>query len=143
MTDTLIDQLREACASVCDALKYFEEGYTSAQRTPIDGSERCESVEQFIECRLNFEAFEIPELSPFVQDLDGYLFNVESVSEFDKKKRKFKEVVIGLNQSPETYIGSMDYSEFWQAMNSLLKNENKQFKFSWACKKSRMKIELL
>ena len=143
MTDTLIDNLRQACASVCDTLKYFEENYTSVSRTPVDGPERCESVEQFIECRLNFEAFEIPELLPFVQDLDGYLFNVESVSEFDKKKRKFKEVIIGLNQSPETYIGSMDYSEFWQAMNSLLKNENKQFKFSWACKKSRMKIELL
>ena len=143
MTDTLINKLKQACASVCDALKYFEEDYTSASRTPIDGPERCESVEQFIECRLNFEAFDIPELLPFVQDLDGYLFNVNNVSDFDKKKRKFKEVTISLNQSPETYIGSRDYSEFWQAMNSLLRNENKCFKFSWACKKSRVKIELL
>ena len=139
----IIDNLKQACANVCDTLKYFEEDYTSVARTPVDGPERCSSVEQFIECRLNFEAFEIPELLPFVQDLDGYLFNVENVTEFDKKKRKFKEVTISLNQSPETYIGSRDYFEFWQAMNSLLENENKQFKFSWACKKSRMKIELL
>jgi hypothetical protein len=68
---------------------------------------------------------------------------VQEVVEFDKKKRKFKEVVISLNQSPQTYIGMGDFGEFLEALNSLLSNENKCFKFSWACKKSRMKVELL
>lgn len=138
-----ISDLKEACANVCDTLKYFEKDYSSASRTPVDCPERCGSVEQFIECRLNFECFDIPELQPFVQDLDGYLFQVEEVIDFDKKKRRFKEVIISLNQSPQTYIGMNDYGEFLQALNSLLKNENKCFKFSWACKKSRIKIELL
>lgn len=138
-----INNLKEACANVCDTLKYFEKDYSSASRTPVDCPERCSSVEQFIECRLNFECFDIPELQPFVQDLDGYLFQVEEVIDFDKKKRRFKEVIISLNQSPQTYIGMSDYGEFLQALNSLLKNENKCFKFSWACKKSRIKIELL
>jgi hypothetical protein len=138
-----ITDLREACASVCDTLKYYEKDFSSALRTPVDCPERCGSVEQFIECRLNFECFSIPELLPFVQDLDGYLFQVQEVVEFDKKKRKFKEVVISLNQSPQTYIGMGDFGEFLEALNSLFSNENKCFKFSWACKKSRMKVELL
>lgn len=138
-----ISDLKEACANVCDTLKYFEKDYSSASRTPVDCPERCSSVEQFIECRLNFECFDIPELQPFVQDLDGYLFQVEEVIDFDKKKRRFKEVIISLNQSSQTYIGMGDYGDFLQALNSLLKNENKCFKFSWACKKSRIKIELL
>ena len=87
-----INNLKEACANVCDTLKYFEKDYSSASRTPVDCPERCSSVEQFIECRLNFECFDIPELQPFVQDLDGYLFQVEEVIDFDKKKRRFKEV---------------------------------------------------
>ena len=138
-----ITDLKEACASVCDTLKYYEKDFSSALRTPVDCPERCGSVEQFIECRLNFECFSIPELLPFVQDLDGYLFQVVEVIDYDKKKKKFKEVIITLNFSPETYIGNSDYGEFWIALNSLLSNENNSFKFSWACKKSRMKIDLL
>ena len=138
-----ITDLKEACASVCDTLKYYEKDFSSALRTPVDCPERCGSVEQFIECRLNFECFSIPELLPFVQDLDGYLFQVVEVIDYDKKKKKFKEVIITLNFSPETYIGNNDYGEFWIALNSLLSNENNSSKFSWACKKSRMKIDLL
>ncbi len=141
--ESLIDELKQACADVCDTVKYFEADFSSASRTPVDRPERCESIEQYVECRINFEAFSIPKLIPFVQDLDGYLFLVQNVVDYDKKRKKFKEVIITLNQSPETYIGENDYSEFWQALNSLLSNENKCFKFSWACKKSRIKIELL
>ena len=141
--EALIDELKQACADVCDTVKYFEADFSSAKRTPVDGPERCGSIEQFIECRLNFEAFDIPILTPYVQDLDGYLFQVVEVIDYDKKKKKFKEVIITLNFSPETYIGSSDYGEFWIALNSLLSNENNSFKFSWACKKSRMKIDLL
>jgi hypothetical protein len=143
MEEVLINDLRQACAEVCDTVKYFEANFSSASRTPVDGPERCGSIEQFVECRLNFEAFNIPLLAPYVQDLDGYLFQVVEVIDFDKKKKKFKEVIISLNFSPETYIGESDYSVFWQALNSLLSNENNSFKFSWACKKSRMKIDLL
>lgn len=137
------EQIKQACADVCSTMKYYEDGgYTSVSRTPVDAPERCDSPEQFLEARLNFECFSIPELSRFVEELDGYLFKVVEIKEFDKKKRKFKEAYITLNLSPETYIGTSEYSEFWQALNSLLENESKCFKFSWGCKKSRIKIEL-
>jgi hypothetical protein len=138
-----INILKTACADVCDTVKYCEKDYTSVIRTPVDGPERCSSIEQFVECRLNFECFEIPELEAFAKSMDGYLFKVVEVVDFDSKRKRFKEVIISLNQSPETYIGQTDYGEFWIAVNSLLENENKCFKFSWACKKSRMKLNLL
>ena len=137
------EEIKEACANVCSTMKYYEDGgYTSVQRTPVDAPERCDSPEQFLEARLNFECFGIPELAPFEESLDGYLFRVVEIKDYDKKRRKFKEAQITLNLSPETYIGNSEYSEFWQALNSLLENESKCFTFSWACKKSRIKINL-
>lgn len=137
------DRIKQACADVCNTMKYYEDGgYTSVSRTPVDVPERCDSPEQFLEARLNFECFSIPELIPFVENLDGYLFKVIELKGYDKKRRKFKEAIVTLNLSPETYIGSEEYSDFWQALNSLLENESKCFKFSWANKKSRIKIEL-
>jgi hypothetical protein len=89
--------IKTIISNVNRTLKSYEKGYCSVKRTPETYQERCESFEEFIERRFNFEASKIPELNDVVMRTEGKLFCCTEIEEPDEKKRKFKSATIKIN----------------------------------------------
>lgn len=86
--------LKEIVAEVNRTLSYFEKFYSSAKRTPDSYQERCNSFEEYITNRFNFEASKIPEFEELVYKTDGHLFKCAVLEDADEKKRKFKRAIV-------------------------------------------------
>jgi hypothetical protein len=89
--------IKTIISNVNRTLKSYEKGYCSVKRTPETYQERCESFEDFIERRFNFEASKIPELNDVVMRTEGKLFCCTEIEEPDEKKRKFKSATVKIN----------------------------------------------
>ena len=86
--------VKEIISNVNKTLKSYEKSFTSVKRTPDSYQERCNSFEDFIERRFNFEAAKIPEFSDIVMRTGGQVFYCSEIEEPDEKKRKFKSATI-------------------------------------------------
>lgn len=86
--------LKEIISGVNKTLSYFERCYSSAKRTPESYQERCNSFEEYITNRFNFEASKIPEFEELVLKTDGHLFKCTVIEDADEKKRKFKRAIV-------------------------------------------------
>lgn len=86
--------VKEVISNVNKSLRYYEKSYTSVKRTPEAYQERCESFEEFIERRFNFEASKIPEFSDVVMRTEGKVFICTEIEDPDEKKRRFKSATI-------------------------------------------------
>lgn len=86
--------IKEVISNVNRTLKSYEKSFTSVKRTPEAYQERCDTFEQFIGRRFNYEAAKIPEFSDLVMKTDGLLFYCSEIEEPDEKKRKFKTATI-------------------------------------------------
>lgn len=140
---------KECLISVCNTVNRFYEKFdlenrywSSVTRTPAGDIERCETMEQFVECRINFECFFIPELKKYSEMMDGHLFDVVSLEGIDEKKRKFKTCMIALHELSDTWISDQDFWTIHEEICKLLGPERRIF-FSWAKSKSRIKLQLL
>lgn len=81
--------LKELISRVNSTLGYYEKDYISVKRTPWSDRERCESFEQYVEARFNYECFQIPELYDALIATEGHLFRCQSLENPDTAKRRF------------------------------------------------------
>lgn len=95
--------------NVLNTLRKFELGFTSVKRNPIDYQIRVQSLEEFIECRLNFEAFKVSELLRAVELLDGYLFKVTHVE--GVRRNRFNKIRIELSTSCPEGVSQDEFDE--------------------------------
>ena len=86
--------VKEVISNVNKSLRYYEKSYTSVKRTPDSYQERCESFEEFVERRFNFEASKIPEFADVVMRTEGKVFICTEIEDPDEKKRRFKSATI-------------------------------------------------
>lgn len=84
--------------SVVDKLSYYEKGFTRVKRTPVEYGIRPDTLSQFIECRINFEAFKDPYLRKYEELMDGYLFLVKSI-DGERRGNKFDSITIEVNDN--------------------------------------------
>jgi hypothetical protein len=125
--------------NVNSSLPYYDKGFVSVKRTPVGDKERVDSLEQFIECRLNYECFEVPELRPFAEAFDGHLFEILEVLDKDEHKRRFSFVRAEICKKPEIYIGERDFLESLSEIQELLGGSI--LKFNYSQKKTKISIE--
>lgn len=100
--------VENAIMGMIKSLPYFEAEYVSLLRSPgsID-KERIHTFEQYIECRINNEFYSVPEISDIVDNFDGYLISVVSVSQppNNKYKNRYNEIQIEINEFCPDYCG--------------------------------------
>jgi len=89
------EKIIKAIASrVNKTLNYFEKDFISAQRSPEVEKERCQTLEDYIEKRFNYEAYKVPELREAIRLTEGHLFYVDELEEVNEAKRRFKKAHI-------------------------------------------------
>lgn len=88
--------IKETIANVNRTLNYYEKDFISVQRTPWTDKERCQSFEQYVEARFNFELAKIPEFEYLCQVFDGKLFGLLELKESNPDLRKFKLATFSL-----------------------------------------------
>lgn len=99
-------ELEQAIVEVIESLRYYEAEFRSVKRCPLSTDlERIHTLRQYIECRLNFELYSVPELREYAPFFDGHLFNVLSISGVDEKKRRFQTFEAALNFGCPEYGG--------------------------------------
>ena len=133
-----LDVIINLISRVNSTLSYYEKSFISAKRTPDIERKRCESFEEYIEIRFNYEAFKIPELKQAVEETEGRLFSIVELEEPNLTKRRFKMAKIRLlddNLLPESCEN--------------LKNEIKQIRTAlggnvicFNCLKKKIKINI-
>lgn len=94
--------IKETIARVNRTLSYYEKDFISVQRSPWTDKERCQSFEQYVEARFNFELSKIPEFEYLCQVFDGKLFGLMDLKDPDPDLRKFKLATFSL--PPEEII---------------------------------------
>lgn len=100
--------VENAIMGMIKSLPYYEAEYVSLLRSPgsID-KERMHSFQQYIECRINNEFFSVPEVRDIVENFDGYLIVVTSVSQEagQEERNKYREIRIEINEYCPEYLG--------------------------------------
>jgi hypothetical protein len=89
-----INQMVYDVARTC---RLYEKGFTSVKRSPVDYQTRPSSLKEFIECRINYEAFKYPELVELEQKFDGRLFKVLKLENVNYHRNTFDKVIIVVN----------------------------------------------
>jgi len=93
--DKEVKQLLKGMLSRVNAtLKYYEADWISAQRTPEIEKTRVTSFEEYVEIRVNYEAFKIPEFRNAVRLFEGRLFVCNSLTNINDIRHKFKQATI-------------------------------------------------
>ena len=82
---------------------YKRNGWVDCRRTPSSGSEIISEMNEFIDARLNREAWNIPEFREAEELLGGHLFKCESIHSVDEVRKKYKQAVFSLT-TPEKVI---------------------------------------
>lgn len=108
-------KFNEIVAKVVSTIRVYEKGFTSVKRTPVDYQVRITSLSEFIEFRLNFEAFKMDSLRSYEELMDGYLFKVDSLENEDGNS--FSKANISLGIKPE-YMSEEIYNNL---INSVIK----------------------
>lgn len=138
--------IKEVIAQVNRTLPYYEKDFISVQRTPWTDKERCQSFEQFVEARFNFELSRIPEFSYLEQVFEGRLFGMLELKEPDPDLRKFRLATLSLPPehiikellSPVPEMEALIYDEIAKIKNYLGGNV---IKFNAVKKKIKIIIE--
>lgn len=100
--------LKGLVSEINRTLTYYERSFSSVKRTPDTYQERCNSFEEFVENRFNFEASKIPELEEAIVATGGKLFECVSIDEPDEKKRRFKTATIRIRDIKDINPRIMD-----------------------------------
>lgn len=95
--------IKELISRVNSTLGYYEKDYISVKRTPWSDRERCETFEQYIEARFNYECSQIPELQEALELSEGHLFCCTELLDPDTSKRRFSLARVELVK-PEPYF---------------------------------------
>lgn len=136
-----IEDLRELCVNVNASLPYYEKDYISVKRSPASDRERVTSFRQYIECRINYECFGIPQLRPYAEAFDGYLFEVTAVIGQDEDRRRFTIVEAEIRKSPEYYMADGE-SDFMETLDNAMKVlGGSKLRFNYSQKKTKIYIE--
>lgn len=130
--------LTDAIKRVNETLRSFEINWISLKRSPYSEKERIHSFRQFIECRLNMEAYYVPELREFVEKFDGHFLEVTSVIGENLKKKRFEYVIAYVNKSPDWYFGE-NFLEDMERIENLLGGT--KIKFTHSAKRPKINIE--
>lgn len=99
--------IKELISRVNSTLNYYEKDYISVQRYPMGERERCESFEQYIEARFNYECCRIPEFYDAVIATNGRLFSCTGLVDPDVVKRRFTSASVTLID-PKTLPGASE-----------------------------------
>lgn len=86
--------LKKIISEVNRTLPYYEKCFSSARRTPETYQERCNSFEEYVTNRFNFEASKVPEFEEIILKTDGHVFKCVELEDADEKKRRFKRAVV-------------------------------------------------
>ena len=87
--------IERAILGVIKSLPSFEPDYISLLRRPGDIDKvRVHTLEEFIECRLNFEFFSIPEIYDYVSDFNGYLIRIVELQVPNDRGRRNRFTII-------------------------------------------------
>lgn len=89
--------MKEIISRVNQTLGYYEKDFISVKRTPISDKERCESFEQYLESRFNYECSRHEELSDIIIMHDGFVFKCKYINEFDSQRNRFKQACMTIN----------------------------------------------
>lgn len=89
--------IKEIISKVNCSLNYYEKDYVSVKRTPFTDKERCESFEQYIEARFNYECCQVPELLDAAIKVEGHLFQCKYLENPDTSRRKFTTACVILD----------------------------------------------
>lgn len=82
---------------------YKKNGWIDCCRTPSSGQEIIAEMSDFLDARLNREAWNIPEFREAEELLGGHLFKFESITGIDEVRKKYKQAVFTLT-TPEKVI---------------------------------------
>lgn len=74
---------------------YKKGGWVDTRRTPSSGPNYVNSLEEYVEARFNREMWEVPEVYPACELLDGRLFSCR-LDECDEMKKRFKIATLTL-----------------------------------------------
>lgn len=87
--------IKELISRVNSTLGIFEAEWISCKRTPnSEEAEVCNTFEEFVEIRFNYECSKIPEFSKILEETDGHLFVCKWIEDVDIVKRKFSQACI-------------------------------------------------
>ena len=89
--------IKGVVSEVNRTLPYFEKSFSSAKRTPDTYQERCNSFEEYVTNRFNYEASKIPELEEIIYKTEGHVFKCVELEDPDEKKRRFKRARIEID----------------------------------------------
>ncbi len=112
--------IRGVISRVNSTLGIYEKHYISCKRTPDSGIEQCESFEQFIEIRFNYECYKVPELQKLIEATDGHLFSCINVDSPDLAKRKFKSATVKILDMEDILEGDEDLKKMLENLYNLL-----------------------
>lgn len=101
-----LSELEDIVFKVLSTIKKYESGFISAARTPVDPRERCYSVKDYVECRLNYELFKSDELVELEQMMDGYLLVATDIT--DENERHYDEITFEIGRKPD-YLSEVLY----------------------------------
>lgn len=86
--------LKGMLSKVNATLKFYEANWISAQRTPEIEKTRVTSFEEYVEIRVNYEAFKIPEFRDAVRLSEGHLFVCNALTNINDIRHKFRQAYI-------------------------------------------------
>ena len=134
----LLENITTAIKNVNESLKTYEADWVSLKRSPYVDKERIHSLRQFLECRLNMEFFDIPELKKYAERYDGHFLEVTSVIGVNDKKRRFEYATVYINKNPDWYMGE-DFNNDLLEIEKLLGGSI--IKFNYSVKRPKITIE--
>jgi hypothetical protein len=116
--------IEESLRSVVKTIRNYEKNFSSVKRTPLDRVIGVNSLSTFIECRINFECFKIPELREYEELMDGYLRTVSEITGEDG--RHFDWCTIALNEKPD-HLDEITYQSIIQDVMNLVGGNELKF----------------
>lgn len=134
-----IQELKKMVIRINSSLPYYEKNYVSVKRTPLGDKERVQSFRQYIECRLNFECFNVLELRSFAEEFDGHLFEVTAIIDQDDLRRRFSYVCAEICKTGDFYIGEKNFMDTLSKLEELLGGS--KLRFNYSQKKTKIFIE--
>ena len=102
--------LKGMLSKVNATLKYYEADWISAQRTPEIEKTRVTSFEEYVEIRINYEAFKLPEFRDAVRLFEGHLFVCNTLTNVNDIRHKFKQAIITFSD-PEILFADVEENQ--------------------------------
>ena len=112
--------IRGVISRVNSTLKTYEKHFISCKRTPDSEIEPCESFEQFIEIRFNYECYKVPEFKDLIEATNGHLFSCINIDTPDITKRKFKFATVKILEVDDILESDDDIKKMLESLHKLL-----------------------